>query len=142
MSNSHERFIRAAIDVAYKNVDTGGRPFGAVVVRNGEIVAEGVNESHISGDPTDHAEYLAIKRAGKRLGTRDLSDCIVYASGKPCPFCMATMSLYQIKKTFYGYTREEWNKFSTPNEYPTVDAEMLSPGDDAPLYAYWKSRHS
>ncbi|NYT25860.1 nucleoside deaminase [Alcaligenaceae bacterium] len=135
-----DRYIRAAIDLAYKNVDAGGRPFGSVVVRNGQIVSEAANESHLCGDPTAHAEFLAVKRAGIALGTRDLSDCVVYASGQPCPFCMATMSLYGIRKTFYGYTREEWRKVTVPLDYAPVDAQVLSPGDDAPLYAYWKQQ--
>lgn len=140
MTHAHDRYIQAAIDVAFKNVNAGGRPFGCVVVRGGQIIAESANESHLSGDHTAHAEFLAVKRAGIALGTSDLSDCIVYASGKPCPFCMATMSLYQIKKAFYGYTREQWSAFTVPNNYSPVDVQVLSPGDDAPLYSYWKQK--
>ncbi len=142
MTHTDNRYIRAAIDIAYKNVDAGGRPFGSVVVRNGQIIAEGVNESHLDDDPTAHAEFLAVKRAGIALGTRDLSDCVVYASGQPCPFCLATMSLYGIKKAFYGYTREEWSRVTVPFAYPAVDAQVLSPGDDAPLYTYWKQQQA
>ena len=140
MTHDHDRYIQAAIDVAFKNVDDGGRPFGCVVVKDGQIVAESANEFHLSGDPTDHAEFLAVKRASIALDTNDLNDCIVYASGKPCPFCMATMSVYQIKKTFYGYTREQWSAVTVPNNYSPVDAQVLSPGDDAPLYSYWKQK--
>src|SRR5690606_15271222 len=86
-------FLREAIALALANSARGGRPFGAVVVRNGEVIATGVNEIAITNDPTAHAELLAIRAASKALGSPDLSGCTVYASGHPCPMCMAAMRM-------------------------------------------------
>lgn len=141
MKHAHEHYIHAAIELAYKNVDSGGRPFGSVVVKDGQIVAEACNEAHLNNDPTAHAEFLAIKRAGVALGTRDLSDCIVYASGQPCPFCMATMSVYGIRQAYYGYTRDDFASVAPPNEYPPVTVSVVNPDDGAALYHYWKKKH-
>ncbi len=88
MSND-ERFLRQAIELAYANSANGGRPFGAVLVRNGEVVATGVNEILATNDPTAHAELTAIRAASRALGTPNLEGSAVYASGHPCPMCMA-----------------------------------------------------
>jgi MFS-type transporter involved in bile tolerance (Atg22 family) len=69
------------------------KSFGAVVVRDGEVVARGVNEIHTTNDPTAHEEMTAIRAASRKLGSPDLGGCTVYASGHPCPMCMAAMLL-------------------------------------------------
>ena len=88
-----KRFLCQAIELARANIGKGGRPFGAVVVKDGEVVAAGVNEIHSTNDPTAHAELTAIRAASRKLGSPDLSGCVVYASGHPCPMCMAAMRL-------------------------------------------------
>jgi len=138
--NLDDRHMRAAMDLAYENVEAGGRPFAAVVVKDGRIIAKAANESHISADPTHHAEFLAVHRAGIALDTRELTDCIVYATGQPCPFCMATMSLYKVKGAVYGYSREDFAKFDTPPHYPSVELKQLRPEDNSDLYAHWKRK--
>lgn len=80
-----EQFLRKAIELAYNNIEKGGRPFGAVVVKNGEIIASGVNQILTTNDPTAHAELLAIRAASQVLGTANLEGCSVYASGHPSP---------------------------------------------------------
>ncbi len=80
-----EQFLRKAIELAYNNIEKGGRPFGAVVVKNGEIIASGVNQILVTNDPTAHAELLAIRAASQVLGSANLEGCSVYASGHPCP---------------------------------------------------------
>ncbi|MGG0186764.1 nucleoside deaminase, partial [Bacillus rhizoplanae] len=85
---SHEEFMKLAIELAYDNTkNKKGKPFGAVLVKDGEIVATGVNDVLKTHDPTAHAELLAIRQACRTLGTSDLSDCKLYASGEPCPMC-------------------------------------------------------
>lgn len=79
-------FLGQAVDLAMANVrDGGGRPFGALVVKDGEVIATGVNEIGATGDPTAHAELTAIRRAAQALGAPRLDGCVVYASGQPCP---------------------------------------------------------
>src|SRR5690348_13877643 len=100
MSDSHH-FLREAIALARANVQKGGRPFGAVIVRNGEIIARGVNEILSTNDPTAHAELMAIRSASQKLGSPHLHGCAVYASGHPCPMCMAAMYMAGIREVYY-----------------------------------------
>lgn len=82
-----------AIELAYANADKGGRPFGALIVKDGKVLAQGVNEIMTTNDPTAHAELLAIRAASQALGSASLAGCSVYASGHPCPMCMAAMRM-------------------------------------------------
>ena len=79
-----QRFLRDAIELARANLESGGRPFGAVIVKDGEVIATGVNDES-TNDPTAHAELTAIRAASRKLGSRNLEGCSVYASGHPCP---------------------------------------------------------
>lgn len=135
------QFMRQAIKLARDNAAQGGRPFGAVVVREGREIAQAANDMHLSGDPTAHAEFLAVKRAGQALNSRKLDGCVVYASGHPCPFCVATMSLYGIKAAFYGYSREE-ARATMPGAYAPVTLEQLRPDGEDGLYAYWQEQQN
>ncbi|WP_129642358.1 nucleoside deaminase [Peristeroidobacter agariperforans] len=100
-------FLRAALDLAYANVERGGRPFGAVVVKGGGILATGVNEVIGTHDPTAHAELMAIRAASQKLGSPNLAGCAVFASGHPCPMCMAAMRLAGIAEITYAYSNED-----------------------------------
>lgn len=104
-------FLRKAIELAQANVENGGRPFGAVVVKDGEIIATGVNEILSTNDPTAHAELTAIRAASQKLGSASLEGCAVYASGHPCPMCMAAMRLAGIAKVAYAYSNEDGAPF-------------------------------
>ncbi|GFE90271.1 nucleoside deaminase [Steroidobacter agaridevorans] len=106
MSLEHP-FLRAALELAYSNVERGGRPFGAVVVKDGKILATGVNEVIGTNDPTAHAELIAIRAASQKLGSPNLAGCAVFASGHPCPMCMAAMRLAGIAEITYAYSNED-----------------------------------
>ena len=95
-------FMKKAVQLAVENVEQGGQPFGAVLVRNNEIIAEGVNELHIKYDVSGHAELLAIRRAQEKLQTDNLNDCIMYASGEPCAMCLTAMYFAGIKTVYYS----------------------------------------
>lgn len=99
--------MKRAVDLALKNVQEGGRPFGAVLVKGNEIVAEGVNELHKTHDISGHAELLAIRRAQDKLQTDDLSGFTVYASGEPCPMCLTAMYFAGINDLYYCQSLEE-----------------------------------
>lgn len=105
--SDENRFLCEAIELAHANIAKGGRPFGAVVVRNGEVIASGVNEIHSTNDPTAHAELTAIRAASRRLGSPNLAGCAVYASGHPCPMCMAAMRMAGIGNVTYAYSNED-----------------------------------
>ncbi len=94
----NQMFLRQALELAYHNIEKGGRPFGAVIVKDGQVIASGVNQILTTNDPTAHAELLAIRAASQVLGTANLEGCSVFASGHPCPMCMAAMRLAGIKQ--------------------------------------------
>jgi tRNA(Arg) A34 adenosine deaminase TadA len=96
-----DQFMKKAVELAKRNADEGGTPFGAVLVRNGEILAEGVNELHKKFDVSGHAELLAIRKAQEKLQTNDLSGSIMYASGEPCPMCMTAIYYAGIDTVYY-----------------------------------------
>lgn len=100
-------FLNRAIELAIENVDNGGTPYGAVIVKDNKIIGEGVNTMHIDPDISGHAEMIAIRQAQELLGRVDLSDCIVYASGHPCPMCFGAITLSSIPEVFYMNTPEE-----------------------------------
>ncbi|MDH6231397.1 guanine deaminase [Mesorhizobium soli] len=106
MSNT-ERYLCQAIELARTNLESGGRPFGAVLVRNGEVVATGVNEIVGTNDPTAHAEMMAVRAASQKLGSPNLEGAAVYASGHPCPMCMAAMRLAGVGEVYYAYSNDD-----------------------------------
>lgn len=86
-----EEFMRKAIELSVNSVKKGGGPFGAVIVRNGEIIAEASNNVTVDNDPTAHAEVSAIRNACRKLGTFDLTGCEIYTSCEPCPMCLGAI---------------------------------------------------
>ena len=105
--NQYKEFMRRAIALASESVNLGGGPFGAVIVKDGVIVAEGSNSVTILNDPTAHAEVSAIREACRRLGTFHLSGCTIYTSCEPCPMCLGAIYWAGIKQIFYGNTRRD-----------------------------------
>lgn len=99
--------MRRAIALSMEKMLAGsGGPFGAVVARDGQIVAEGWNEVTSSNDPTAHAEVVAIRRACQALGRFDLSDCEIYSSCEPCPMCLAAVYWARLKRLAFGNDRQ------------------------------------
>jgi tRNA(Arg) A34 adenosine deaminase TadA len=99
-----EHWLRLAIQLAEDNAAAGGRPFGAVVVRNGSAVATGVNRVVQDGDPTAHAETEAIRAAAVELGTTDLRGTLIAASTEPCPMCQAAALLVGVERIVFATT--------------------------------------
>lgn len=96
-------YMKVAIQEARKGIHNGhGGPFGAVIVKNGEIIGKGHNQVLKNNDPTCHGEMMAIHKACKALGTFDLSGCEIYTTGEPCPMCMAAILWANIDKIYYG----------------------------------------
>ena len=101
----HDDFMRQAIALAVGNVKNGGGPFGAVIVKDGRVVATGVNRVVPDNDPTAHAEVNAIRAACVKLGTFNLSGCVLYTSCEPCPMCLGAIYWAHIDKIYYGATQ-------------------------------------
>ena len=97
------KYMRMAINEARKGIRAGhGGPFGAVVVKDGEVIGKGHNQVLKNNYPTCHGEMLAIRKACKKLGTYDLSGCELYTTGEPCPMCMSAILWANIDKVYYG----------------------------------------
>ena len=105
MCQSHNEFMKEAIKLSSKNIDEGGGPFGAVIVKDNHIIARGVNRVTVNIDPTAHAEVTAIREAAKVLNTFDLSGCDIYTSCEPCPMCLGAIYWAHIDNIFYGNTK-------------------------------------
>lgn len=99
--------MREAIKLSAESVRSGGGPFGAVIVRNGEIIARGENRVTVCNDPTAHAEVSAIREAAARLGTYDLSGCEIYSSCEPCPMCLGAIYWARLDRLYYAGTRAD-----------------------------------
>lgn len=104
---THEELMRKAIELSVRNVAEGGGPFGAVIARNGEIIATGVNRVTPNHDPTAHAEVSAIREACSKLKTFDLSGCDIYTSCEPCPMCLGAIYWAHLDRMFYGNTKTD-----------------------------------
>jgi len=102
-----EAYLRRAIALATENVSAGGGPFGAVIIRDGQVIAEGVNRVTAMHDPTAHAEVVAIRAAGQALQTHDLSGCTIFASCEPCPMCLGAILWARFDRIVYAATKED-----------------------------------
>ena len=100
-----EELMQRAIELSCESVKRGGGPFGAVIVRDGEIVAEGSNSVTLRNDPTAHAEVSAIRAACERLGRFKLEDCEIYTSCEPCPMCLSAIYWAGIRKIYFANNR-------------------------------------
>jgi len=107
-----------AIKLAENGMKAGyGGPFGCVVVKNGEIVAEGHNEVISSNDPTSHAEIVAIRKACKKLNSFQLNGCDIYASCEPCPMCLGAIYWARPERVFYAATRKDAARIGFDDEF-------------------------
>lgn len=105
--DNHKKYMELAANLAEKNVAGGGGPFGAVIVREGKVIAKSCNQVTNKNDPTAHAEIEAIREATSKLGTYDLSGCTIYASCEPCPMCLGAIYWARIDSIFFGNTRHD-----------------------------------
>ena len=151
---AHDIFLKQALSLAYQNVSSHGQPFGAVIVQANQVVSTAMNEIHLNQDPTAHAELLAIRRASKKLNRTDLTDCTVYASGQPCPMCLALIYMTGIQNVFYAYSNEEGADFGLSTSH--IYQQMRQPiseqkirieylpirlDDQEDLYELWTKTH-
>jgi tRNA(Arg) A34 adenosine deaminase TadA len=101
-------FMRMAIDLATQNVLSGaGGPFGAVIVKDGQVVATGVNKVTSTNDPTAHAEVTAIRAAAQALGHFELAGCTLYSSCEPCPMCLGAIYWSRLDALYFGSTKQD-----------------------------------
>jgi guanine deaminase len=145
-------FMREAIRLARENVRTGrGGPFGAVVVRSGQIIGQGANQVTASNDPTAHAEILAIREACAAAGTWVLEDCEIYCSCEPCPMCLAAIYWARIARVFYAGQREDaadagfddefiYRELNAPMDQRRVLCKQMSRSEALAVLQEWKAK--
>lgn len=148
---TNKELMREAIRLSEENVNNGGGPFGAVIARDGEIVATGVNRVTASHDPTAHAEVNAIREACRRLGTFDLSGCEIYSSCEPCPMCLGAIYWAHIGKLYYGNNKTDaknigfddsfiYEELELPRDRRRLPSEPLLSDEAAEAFRMWMEK--
>lgn len=116
ITDQDRKFMKMACDIAKENIERGGGPFGAVIVRDGEVIAAAGNSVTLDNDPTAHAEVNAIRRACSLMHNFKLDGCVVYSSCEPCTMCLSTLYWAGVSRIYYGNT--------------AADADNINFGDD------------
>jgi len=151
ITEQDKAFMREAIRLADESVNRGGGPFGAVIVRDGEIIAGSANSVTTDNDPTAHAEVNTIREACRRLGTFNLEGCTIYTSCEPCPMCLGAIYWARISRIFYGNNRKDaadinfaddfiYEELSKPNDERTVPIVQMLRDEAAGTFRRWKEK--
>lgn len=125
-------FMEAAVRLAADNVDTGGGPFGAVIVKDGSIIARGRNQVTETSDPTAHAEVQAIRAACRNLGTFQLTDCDIYCSTEPCPMCLGAIYWARPRAVFFATDHTEAAAIGFDDQF--IYEEIARPVEERRLF--------
>lgn len=146
-----EELMRRAIKLSADSVSNGGGPFGAVIVRDGEIIAEGSNGVTILNDPTAHAEVSAIRQACKKLNSFDLTGCEIYTSCEPCPMCLGAIYWAHIDKIYYANDRKDaanigfddeliYQEMEVQPQYRKKPSEILLNNEAIKVFQQWTEK--
>ena len=151
ITEQDKAFMREAIRLANESVNRGGGPFGAVIVKDGEVIAGNSNSVTIDNDPTAHAEVNAIRLACKKLGTFDLSGCEIYASCEPCPMCLAAIYWARIDKLYYANTKADadnigfsdnfiYEEFAKPESQRSIKVTAMLRDEAIAAFKKWENK--
>ena len=132
-------FMLRAIELSENSVKNGGGPFGAVIVKDGEIVAEASNCVTIDNDPTAHAEVSAIRKATKKMGTYDLQGCEIYTSCEPCPMCLGAIYWAHIDKIYYANDRKDAARIGFDDDFIYQELELKPEDRKKPSEVFMQS---
>ena len=121
---TQKELMRKAIALSKENVANGGGPFGAVIAKDGEIIATGVNRVTAQCDPTAHAEVSAIRAAASQLGTFDLSGYEIYTSCEPCPMCLGAIYWARLDKMYYGNNKTDAKEIGFDDSFIYDELEL------------------
>jgi tRNA(Arg) A34 adenosine deaminase TadA len=146
--SAEQEWLAEAVRIATRNVEHGGGPFGALVVRDGEVVSTGVNRVTANLDPTAHAEVVAIRAACQELGTFKLDGCVLVSSCEPCPMCLSSALWARVDKVIFAADRDDAAKagfddrafyelFDRPRDTWAVPVTRLSTTDGFAPFAAW-----
>lgn len=146
-----EELMQRAIELSINSVRNGGGPFGAVIAREGEIIAEGSNGVTIYNDPTAHAEVTAIRKACEKLGTFDLKGCEIYTSCEPCPMCLGAIYWAHLDKIYYANDRKDaanigfdddfiYQEIEVKPQYRKKPSEILMREEGLEAFRIWNKK--
>src|SRR5574344_1338405 len=147
----NKEFLQLAIDTALDNIKNNeGGPFGAVIVKDGVLIAKSPNTVTTSNDPTAHAEINAIRLACKELKTFDLSGCEIYASCEPCPMCLSAIYWSRITKVYYAATSGDaalagfddahiYQELAKPNDHKSIQITHVDCPEAKNPFSLWES---
>ncbi|EEX17353.1 nucleoside deaminase [Prevotella veroralis] len=146
-----EELMRKAIELSIESVRNGGGPFGAIIARKGEIIAEGSNGVTIYNDPTAHAEVTAIRKACEKLGTFDLTGCEIYTSCEPCPMCLGAIYWAHLDKIYYANDRKDaadigfdddfiYQEIEVKPQYRKKPSEILMREEGLEAFRIWNKK--
>ena len=144
----HEEYMRQSIRLAIDNIRHSGGPFGAVIVKDGKVIATGANRVTSTNDPTAHAEILAIREACRKLGTFRLDGCQLYSSCEPCPMCLGAIYWAHISHLYYGASQHDadavgfgdefiYSELSKSPSQRTLPTENLLPTEALQPFTAW-----
>jgi tRNA(Arg) A34 adenosine deaminase TadA len=126
MNDFQESFMRRAVELARRGMQTGeGGPFGAVIVREGKVLAEGSNRVLVDNDPTAHAEVVAIRRACEKIKSFQLDDCQLYTSCEPCPMCLGAIYWARPRVVYFANTRNEASEIGFDDNFIYHETEKF-----------------
>lgn len=120
-----DELMRKAIELSVENVSRGGGPFGAVIAKDGEIIATGTNEVTANCDPTSHAEVNAIRNACKKLNSFNLEGYEIYTSCEPCPMCLGAIYWAHLDKIYYGNNKEDAKRIDFDDSFIYSEIKLL-----------------
>lgn len=133
--DNNEKYMQMAIDLAVENVKNGGGPFGAVIVKDGKVLATGVNRVTTNNDPTAHAEVTAIRNACSKLSTFDLEGSTIYSSCEPCPMCLGAIYWAHISHLYCGGTKDDAEAINFGDAF--IYRELAKPYADRQLIPHF-----
>ena len=151
MKMTNEELMRRAIRLAEQSVAEGGGPFGAVIAREGELIAEASNHVVPHCDPTAHAEVNCIREACRKLGTFNLEGCEIYTSCEPCPMCLGAIYWAHLDKIYYANDRKDaaaigfdddfiYRELDLPVERRQKQMELLLPEEAKKAFEMWEQK--
>ena len=150
--SNHTRFMQRAIELAHQGMDSNqGGPFGCVIVKNGEIIAEGFNRVTSTNDPTAHAEVVAIRQACEVLESFQLAGCTIYTSCEPCPMCLGAIYWARPGAVFYAASRQDaaaidfddqfiYNEIEQPIENRHIPFTQINRQNARELFTQWQKK--
>ncbi|MBQ0069441.1 MAG: nucleoside deaminase [Bacteroidales bacterium] len=123
ITGQDREFLKMACDIASVNIDKGGGPFGAVIVKDGKVVSTGCNTVTLTNDPTAHAEVNAIRRACKDTANFKLDGCVIYSSCEPCPMCLSALYWAGVSRIYYGNTQTDARDINFDDNFIYLEIE-------------------